>query len=130
MIVNNIEDCYKTLGIFHSRFSTIPGKFKDYISTPKINNYKSIHTAVIGPKNRIEIQIRTHEMHEFAQRGIASHWKYKSSEKFSELSWKEYDWLRDLVEIIEAEQVLNIIMNLLNYKCSKKMYFVLHQKEQ
>ena len=53
-------------------------------------------------KNRIEIQIRTHEMHEFAQRGIASHWKYKSSEKFSELSWKEYDWLRDLVEIIEV----------------------------
>ena len=103
VIVNNIDDCYKTLGIFHSRFSTIPGKFKDYISTPKINNYKSIHTAVIGPKkNRIEIQIRTHEMHEFAQRGIASHWKYKSSEKFSELSWKEYDWLRDLVEIIEA----------------------------
>ena len=103
VIVKDIEDCYKTLGIFHSRFSTIPGKFKDYISTPKINNYKSIHTAVIGPKkNRIEIQIRTHEMHEFAQRGIASHWKYKSSEKFSELSWKEYDWLRDLVEIIEA----------------------------
>jgi GTP pyrophosphokinase/guanosine-3',5'-bis(diphosphate) 3'-pyrophosphohydrolase len=103
VIVNNIEDCYKTLGIFHSRYSTIPGKFKDYISTPKINKYKSIHTAVIGPKkNRIEIQIRTHDMNEFAQRGIASHWKYKSSEKFSELSWKEYDWLRDLVEIIEA----------------------------
>ena len=102
VIVDKIEDCYKTLGIFHSRFPTIPGKFKDYISTPKINNYKSIHTAVIGPKkNRIEIQIRTHEMNEFAQRGIASHWKYKSSEKFSELSWKEYDWLRDLVEIIE-----------------------------
>ena len=103
VIVKNVEDCYKTLGIFHSKFSTIPGKFKDYISTPKINNYKSIHTAVIGPKkNRIEIQIRTHDMNEFAQRGIASHWKYKSSEKFSELSWKEYDWLRDLVEIIEA----------------------------
>ena len=103
VIVKNIEECYKTLGVFHSKFSTIPGKFKDYISTPKINNYKSIHTSVIGPKkNRIEIQIRTFEMHEFAERGIASHWKYKSSEKFSDLSWKEYDWLRDLVEIIEA----------------------------
>ncbi len=103
IIVNNIEDCYKTLGIFHSKFSAIPGKFKDYISTPKINKYRSIHTSVIGPKkNRIEIQIRTNEMNEFAERGIASHWKYKSSEKFSELSWKEYDWLRDLVEIIEA----------------------------
>ena len=102
ILVNNVDDCYKTLGIFHSKFSAIPGKFKDYISTPKINKYKSIHTSVIGPKkNRIEIQIRTNEMHEFAERGIASHWKYKSSEKFSDLSWKEYDWLRDLVEIIE-----------------------------
>ena len=103
VIVKSTEDCYKTLGIFHSKFSTIPGKFKDYISTPKINKYKSIHTSVIGPrKNRIEIQIRTLEMHEFAERGIASHWKYKSSEKYSDLSWKEYDWLRDLVEIIET----------------------------
>ncbi len=103
IIVKNVEDCYKTLGIFHSKFPTIPGKFKDYISTPKINKYKSIHTSVIGPKkNRIEIQIRNFEMHEFAERGIASHWKYKSSEKFSDLSWKEYDWLRDLVEIIET----------------------------
>ena len=103
IIVKNIEDCYKTLGIFHNKFSTIPGKFKDYISTPKINKYKSIHTSVIGPKkNRIEIQIRTFDMHEFAERGIASHWKYKSSEKFTELSWREYDWLKDLVEIIET----------------------------
>ena len=103
ILVNSIDDCYKTLGVFHSKFSAIPGKFKDYISTPKINKYKSIHTSIIGPKkNRIEIQIRTNEMNEFAERGIASHWKYKSSEKFSELSWKEYDWLRDLVEIIET----------------------------
>ena len=103
VLVKTTEECYKTLGIFHSKFSTIPGKFKDYISTPKINKYKSIHTSVIGPrKNRIEIQIRTLEMHEFAERGIASHWKYKSSEKSSDLSWKEYDWLRDLVEIIET----------------------------
>ncbi len=103
ILLNSVEDCYKTLGILHSKYSAIPGKFKDYISTPKINKYKSIHTALIGPyKQRIEIQIRTYDMHEFAERGIASHWKYKSSEKFSELSWKEYDWLRDLVEIIET----------------------------
>ncbi len=102
VLVDTVDDCYKTLGCFHSAYSAIPGKFKDYISTPKINNYKSIHTSVIGPKKqRIEIQIRTPEMHEFAERGIASHWKYKSSEKYSDLSWKEYDWLRDLVEIIE-----------------------------
>tara|TARA_B110001452_G_scaffold266074_1_gene272039 strand:- start:7 stop:1755 length:1749 start_codon:yes stop_codon:yes gene_type:complete len=102
ILLGNIDDCYKSLGLFHSRYSAIPGKFKDYISTPKINKYKSIHTSLIGPqKQRIEIQIRTNEMHEFAERGIASHWKYKSSEKYSDLSWREYDWLRDLVEIIE-----------------------------
>ena len=69
-------------------------------------------------------------MHEFAQRGIASHWKYKSSEKFSELSWKEYDWLRDLVEIIEAGTSPEHYYELQSYKCFKKMYFVLLQKEQ
>ena len=104
IIVNDIETCYKTLGVFHSNWSTIPGKFKDYISTPKINSYKSIHTAVIGPnKERIEIQIRTKQMHDFAERGIASHWVYKSSEKITHLALKEYDWLRDLVEIMEKE---------------------------
>ena len=104
IIVSNTELCYKVLGIFHSNWSTIPGRFKDYISTPKINNYKSIHTAIIGPnKQRVEIQIRTQEMHDFAERGIASHWVYKSSEKVSHLALKEYDWLRDLVEIMEKE---------------------------
>ena len=104
IVVDDIKICYEALGIFHSSWSMIPGKFKDYISTPKINNYKSLHTAVIGPgKERVEIQIRTKQMHEFAERGIASHWKYKSSEKLSNLALKEYDWLRDLVEIIEND---------------------------
>jgi RelA/SpoT family (p)ppGpp synthetase len=103
VIVNSTENCYKTLGVLHSKYAAIPFKFKDYISTPKINRYQSIHTAIIGPKKqRIEIQIRTDQMHDFAERGIASHWKYKSSEKLSDLSWKEYDWLRDLVEIMET----------------------------
>ncbi len=105
VILKNIDDCYKTLGIFHKKWNCIPGKFKDYISSPKINGYESIHTSVIGSnKKPIEIQIRTGEMHEFAERGIASHWKYKSSEKFNSLSWKEYDWLKDLVEIIEKNE--------------------------
>ena len=105
IILNNTDDCYKALGVFHSEYNCIPGKFKDYISSPKINNYQSIHTAVIGPNKRpIEIQIRTKPMHDFAERGIASHWKYKSSEKFNSLTWKEYDWLKDLVEIIEKNE--------------------------
>ena len=105
IILKDIEKCYKSLGVLHSKWNCIPGKFKDYISSPKINNYKSLHTSVIGPNKRpIEIQLRTNQMHEFAQRGIASHWKYKSSEKFNSLTWKEYDWLADLVEIIDKNE--------------------------
>jgi len=105
IILKDIEKCYKSLGVLHSKWNCIPGKFKDYISSPKINNYKSLHTSVIGPNKRpIEIQLRTKQMHEFAQRGIASHWKYKSSEKFNSLTWKEYDWLADLVEIIDKNE--------------------------
>jgi len=105
IILNNIEDCYKALGTFHKKYNCIPGRFKDYISSPKINNYQSIHTAIIGPNKRpIEIQLRTMSMHEFAQRGIASHWQYKSSEKINSLTWKEYDWLADLVEILDKNE--------------------------
>ena len=103
VMVNSTNECYKTVGVLHSKYSAIPFKFKDYISTPKINKYQSIHTAIIGPiKQRIEVQIRTHEMNDFAERGIASHWKYKNSEKLSDLALKQYDWLRDLVEIMET----------------------------
>ncbi|MDB3872354.1 RelA/SpoT family protein [Candidatus Pelagibacter sp.] len=105
IILDNIEDCYKALGIFHNEWNCIPGKFKDYISSPKINKYQSLHTSIIGPNRRpIEIQLRTLQMHEYAERGIASHWKYKSSEKFNSLTWKEYDWLADLVEIIDKNE--------------------------
>jgi RelA/SpoT family (p)ppGpp synthetase len=105
IILENLDDCYHALGVLHKKWNCIPGKFKDYISSPKINGYKSLHTSVIGSyKKPIEIQIRTNEMHDFAERGIASHWKYKSSEKFNSLQWKEYDWLKDLVEIIEKNE--------------------------
>ncbi len=105
IILNSIDECYKALGIFHSNYNCIPGRFKDYISSPKINNYQSIHTSIIGPNKRpIEIQLRTMSMHEFAQRGIASHWQYKSSEKINSLTWKEYDWLADLVEILDKNE--------------------------
>ena len=105
IIVDDTDDCYKSLGIIHKAYNCIPGKFKDYISSAKINGYKSIHTSVIGSyKKPVEIQIRTKQMHEFAERGIASHWQYKSSEKFNSLTWKEYDWLKDLVEIIEKNE--------------------------
>ena len=105
IILENIDECYHCLGVLHKKWNCIPGKFKDYISSPKINGYKSLHTSVIGSfKKPIEIQIRTNEMHDFAERGIASHWNYKSSEKINSLQWKEYDWLKDLVEIIERNE--------------------------
>ncbi len=105
IILDDIPSCYQALGVLHNKWNCIPGKFKDYISSPKINSYKSLHTSIIGPNKRpIEIQLRNMQMHEFAQRGIASHWKYKSSEKFNSLTWKEYDWLADLVEIIDKNE--------------------------
>ena len=103
IILENVDDCYKALGIFHQKWKMVPGRFKDYISTPKSNNYASLHTTVIGPSSqRMEIQIRTSEMHDFAERGIASQWIYKVNEKVSTDSLKSYNWLKDLVDLLES----------------------------
>ncbi len=100
IIVNNISECYKGLGIIHSSFKPVPGRFKDYIAIPKTNNYQSLHTTVLGPKaERVEIQIRTEEMHEVAEKGIAAHWKYKESGGSSLVKSKTLDWVQELVEL-------------------------------
>ncbi len=92
-------DCYRALGILHARWPMVPGRFKDYISTPKRNGYRSLHTSVIhSEKMRIEIQIRSEAMHMQAERGFAAHWSYKQNGEASDL---HVSWLRDLVEIIE-----------------------------
>jgi len=97
IIVGNITECYKALGIIHSSFTPIPGRFKDYIAIPKVNNYQSLHTSVIGPRaERIEIQIRTTEMDEVAEAGVAAHWKYK--EGLAGKSAPKLDWVQELLE--------------------------------
>ncbi|MAS87377.1 MAG: bifunctional (p)ppGpp synthetase/guanosine-3',5'-bis(diphosphate) 3'-pyrophosphohydrolase [Micavibrio sp.] len=105
IVVDDIAGCYQVLGIMHGAYHTIPGRFKDYISTPKPNGYRSIHTTIIGPENqRIEIQIRTKEMHEEADLGVAAHWGYKGGENVNTKDIKKFRWLRELLDIIEQDQ--------------------------
>jgi len=102
IIVEDVKECYASLGIVHSIWKPVPGRFKDYIALPKLNLYQSIHTVVIGPYGvRMEIQIRTKEMHRVAEYGIASHWKYKEGSGDEEEDYKDYKrfaWLRQLLE--------------------------------
>ncbi|TNE35886.1 MAG: bifunctional (p)ppGpp synthetase/guanosine-3',5'-bis(diphosphate) 3'-pyrophosphohydrolase, partial [Alphaproteobacteria bacterium] len=101
IVVSTVEECYHVLGILHAKYSMVPGRFKDYISIPKRNNYRSIHTTIIGPeKQRIEVQIRTREMHETNEYGVAAHWQYKENLQ-NVKEGRQYRWLRELLEILE-----------------------------
>jgi len=100
VIVDTTEDCYHALGVAHSAYPVVPGRFKDYISTPKPNGYRSLHTGVFGPeRQRIELQIRTAEMHDIAEHGVAAHWNYKQNE--ASTAGPQYRWLRELLDILE-----------------------------
>jgi GTP diphosphokinase / guanosine-3',5'-bis(diphosphate) 3'-diphosphatase len=100
IVVDDIPACYRALGILHSAYSMVPGRFKDFISTPKPNGYRSLHTGILGPeKQRIEIQIRTREMHEIAELGVAAHWRYKQGG--AAVDGRQYRWLRELLDILE-----------------------------
>ncbi len=103
VIVDDIGQCYQALGLIHSCYTCLPGRFKDYISTPKPNGYRSLHTAIIGPcQQRIEMQIRTAEMHEVAELGVAAHWSYKHGGDTRDTP--KYRWLRELLDILEYAQ--------------------------
>jgi len=100
LVVPTQDDCYRGLGIIHGAYPVIPGRFKDYISTPKPNGYRSLHTGVFGPeRQRIEVQIRTRQMHEIAEYGVAAHWHYKQG--VDHTNGRQYRWLRELLEILE-----------------------------
>jgi GTP diphosphokinase / guanosine-3',5'-bis(diphosphate) 3'-diphosphatase len=99
IITDSVRDCYATLGSIHSNWTPIPGRFKDYIALPKPNLYQSLHTTVIGPgAERMEVQIRTHEMHRTAEEGIAAHWQYKESAPIGVGDRKAFAWLHQLME--------------------------------
>ena len=100
VLVESVSDCYAALGVIHSQWTPVPGRFKDYVALPKPNMYQSLHTTVIGPgRERIEIQIRTQEMHRVAERGIAAHWKYKErGGGIAEQDAQRFSWLRQLLE--------------------------------
>ena len=100
VIVGTVEECYRALGAIHGVYQVLPGRFKDYISTPKPNGYQSLHTGVIGPERmRIEVQIRTREMHEIAEYGLASHWRYKQGDAVHD--GKQFAWIRSLLDILD-----------------------------
>ncbi len=103
VVVDSLARCYQTLGVVHGAYPMVPGSFKDYISTPKPNGYQSLHTVVYGPhKQRTEIQIRTREMHESAELGVAAHWVYKSGEARAEpREGRQYRWIRELLDILD-----------------------------
>ena len=105
IVVKDIGECYHTLGVLHSGYPVVPGRFKDYISTPKPNGYRSLHTTILGPESqRIEIQIRTLEMHHEADLGVAAHWAYKDGKKKANVKdLKQYRWLRELLDILEQD---------------------------
>ena len=99
VIVENLPQCYEVLGHVHAMWKPIPGRFKDFIAMPKANNYQSLHTTVMGPGGeRIEVQIRTNEMHLIAERGIAAHWKYKERGRADEETSRRFDWLKNLLD--------------------------------
>jgi GTP pyrophosphokinase len=101
IMVDKLEDCYKALGVIHTKYHMIPGGFKDFISTPKANGYQSLHTLVMGPEQRcIEIQIRTHDMHKVAELGVAAHWGYKQKIDPS-TEGTQFRWIRELLEILD-----------------------------
>jgi GTP pyrophosphokinase len=99
VVVGTVAQCYQAMGVLLARDTVVPGRFKDYISTPKPNGYRSLHTGIFGPdKKRIELQIRTREMHEVAEYGVAAHWKYKQG---ATVDGRQYRWVRELLDILE-----------------------------
>ncbi len=125
VLVKDVKDCYAVLGLVHSQWRPVHGRFKDYISMPKANGYQSLHTTIIGPEGeRIEIQIRTEEMHRQAEHGVASHWLYKEKGKVNPKDLEQFSWLREIFERQRDESDSKEFMHSLRLDLFKDEVFV------
>ncbi len=129
VLVSSVRDCYAVLGAIHARWNPVPGRFKDYIAMPKFNLYQSLHTTVIGPKGRsVEIQIRTHEMHQRAEYGVAAHWKYKEQVGTTERNDEDLAWLKHLSDWQAETQDPSEFLDSLRFEIGAKEVYVFTPK--
>lgn len=129
VIVAELKDCYATLGILHSLWTPIPGRFKDYVAIPKANLYQSLHTTCVGPQGqRIEFQIRTREMNNAAEEGIAAHWRYKEDDALDESVKSKFDWLRRMVESLQEETEPRTLVDTVKHNLFQDEVFVFTPK--
>ncbi len=129
ILVDSVRDCYAVLGVLHSKWSPVPGRFKDYIAMPKFNMYQSLHTSVIGPQGKpVELQIRTFDMHRAAEFGVAAHWRYKQSDVGGKTGPDDFGWLRQLMEWQRETEDPDEFMDALRYDLGSSEVFVFTPK--
>ena len=130
ILVERVADCYAALGVVHSLWHHIPREFDDYIANPKENNYRSLHTAVVGPGGRtLEIQIRTRDMHEHAELGVAAHWRYKEGGRFDQSFEQKIAWLRQLIEWRDEESSASDFVDRFKSETGDRVYVLTPQGE-
>jgi len=129
ILVDSVRDCYAALGLIHSRWSPVPGRFKDFIAMPKFNMYQSLHTTVIGPEGKpVELQIRTWDMHRAAEFGVAAHWRYKQPEVGGKQGPDDFGWLRQLLEWQRETEDPDEFLDSLRYDLGSSEVFVFTPK--
>ncbi len=123
VLVNTVKECYLALGLIHSLWPPVPGRFKDYISLPKSNMYQALHTTVVAPKGKfVEIQIKTYKMHKVAEEGIAAHWRYKGGKYISDKDLRSFTWLRNILESIKENKDTEIISTVKGDLSNEEVY--------